>query len=224
MKYAAVFTLLAACLGLLAVESGGAAVLLLWPAASFLLFALAYAMAAPRLLGKRPDGRIAWWSWLLYAPVFLLLWGIWRVQSLLSREPPCQEVAPGLWLSRRLRAHELPAGIGLIVDLTAEFPAARGLVGDREYLLLATLDGRAPEETAFRAAIDRVTRSPCPVLVHCAMGHGRSAALAAAVLLARGLARDAREAEGLLRKVRPGVRLNAGQRGLVQRYSGARAE
>ena len=213
MPYAAVFTLLAACLGLWAVSLGGWALALLWPAVSFLHLALAYAFAKPTLLGKRPDGRFAWWSWLTFGPVFLLLWTIWRLQRLLSREAPSHEVAPGLWLGRRPSVREIPGDVVLVVDLAAEFP---GVMIGREYLLLPTLDGIAPEGAAFRAAVARVAGCCSPVLVHCAMGHGRSATLAAAVLLARGLVRDARQAEARLREVRPGVRLKPGQRRLLR--------
>jgi protein-tyrosine phosphatase len=215
MKYALVFAALAGYLGVLAVALGGWAYLLFWPAVAFLLFAVAYACARPGLLGKRPDGRLAWWSFVLFGPVLALLWAVWHLQRLLSRQPACHEVAPGLWLGRRPFARELPAGVALVVDLTAEFPAARGLTIGREYVVLPTLDGAAPPEPGFTALVERVAGSAGPVYIHCAMGHGRSATLAAAVLVARGLAADAHEAERLLRRVRPGVRLNPGQRRLL---------
>ncbi len=220
MHYAVFFTFCASCLVVSAVHHGGWAYLLCWPAVSFLLLALAYVAARPSLLGKQPDGRLAWWALLGFAPVLLLLWTIWHLQRWFSREPPCQEVAPGLWLGRRPFAHEVPADVRWIVDLTAEFPASRGLLAGRDYLLVATLDGLAPEEAAFRAAVNHVAALASPVLVHCAMGHGRSATVVAAVLLARGIARDVREAEEQLRRVRPRVRLNAGQRRLLRRVQG----
>jgi hypothetical protein len=58
MRYAIVFTMLAALL-LNAAFIGGWAWLLAWPAVSFLVVAIAYAGAGPGLLGKRSDGTIA---------------------------------------------------------------------------------------------------------------------------------------------------------------------
>src|SRR5262249_57050354 len=176
MKYAAVFAALACYLGVLAVALGGWAYLLSWPAGAFLLFAAAYAGAGPDLLGKRPDGRLAWWSLVLFGPVLALLWAVWHLQRLLSRQPACHEVAPGLWLGRRPFARELPAGVALVVDLTAEFPAARGLTIGREYVVLPTLDGAAPPEPGLTALVERVARSVRPVHIHCAMRHRPAAA------------------------------------------------
>ena len=59
------------------------------------------------------------------------------------------------------------------------------------------------------------------VFVHCANGHGRSAAFAAALLLRRGLARDVAEAMGIIRRARPACRLNPVQTALAGRYAPA---
>jgi protein-tyrosine phosphatase len=217
MRYAIVFSVLGFYLIGLAVVLGGWVYLLGWPALGFLLLAIAYAGAGPALLGKRPDGRLAWWAFVLFGPVLFLLWTVWHLQRLVSREAPCHEVAPGLWLGRRPFAHEIPAEVMLIVDLTAEFPLPCGLGQGREYLVLPTLDGIAPDEARLRALVVRVANSAGPVYMHCAMGHGRSATLAAAVLVFRGLAVDPREAEKRIRRVRPGVRLNSEQRAVLIR-------
>jgi protein-tyrosine phosphatase len=58
---------------------------------------------------------------------------------------------------------------------------------------------------------------PGAVYIHCAVGHGRSATVAAAVLLARGLAANPREAVALLRRSRPLVRLTRVQRCVLER-------
>lgn len=51
-----------------------------------------------------------------------------------------------------------------------------------------------------------------PVLVHCAHGHGRSATVLAAILIADGRAAGVAEAEALMQAQRPRVRLNRRQR------------
>jgi protein-tyrosine phosphatase len=217
MKYALTFGALAVYLAVLACALEGACWLLLWPAVSFLALAAAYAGLGPRVFGKRLDGSLAPWAVLLLLPYLALSWLVWHVQRRLSREDPCNEVAPGLWLGRRPFAHELPAGVLLVVDVTAEFAVPRWLRGRYRYLCLPTLDTFAPDEAALVALVGHVAASAEPVYVHCAQGHGRSAVVVAAVLLARGLARDAAEAETLLRTARPGVRLKASQRRLLER-------
>ena len=61
-----------------------------------------------------------------------------------------------------------------------------------------------------------------PVYVHCALGHGRSALVTAAVLLRRGIVGDVRAAELHLRERRPGVRLKGVQRRLLERMFDSR--
>jgi protein-tyrosine phosphatase len=150
-------------------------------------------------------------------PYLLLTWFVWHVQRLLSREACCNEVAPGLWVGRRPSARELPPDVGLVVDLTAEFAAPRRIHHGRTYLCLPVLDAYAPSEEALRQLVQKVVAWPGAVYVHCAAGHGRSAMVAAAVLLTRGLAADVKQAEGLLRRARPGVRLTPAQRRLLRR-------
>jgi protein-tyrosine phosphatase len=203
-----------------AVGDGAAYWLLLWPAVSFALVAAAYGGAGPRVFGKRPNGTLAAWAVGLLLPYLGLTWLLWHLLRLLSRERCCHEIVPGVWLGRRALNHELPAGIELIVDLTAEFPRPPGPAAGRAYVCLPTLDATAPGEEGFRELVRRLTAWPSPVYVHCAAGHGRSATVVAGLLLARGLAADARQAEATLRRIRPGVRLNRAQRALLERTAG----
>lgn len=217
MKYVVVFTLVAVYLLSLALLLQGWAYLLLWPCLAFALLALAYAGVGPRVFGKRSDGKLAWWSYVLFFPVLVLLWTIWHLQRAFSREVPCHEIIPGLWLGRRPLAHELPPQVQLVVDLTSEFPVARGVRTGREYLVLPTLDGTAPPEMDFLALAQKLASHDGISYIHCAAGRGRSAALVAAILVMRGLARDVRHAEEQMRTIRPGVRLTPPQRRLLAR-------
>src|SRR5262249_35360777 len=151
----------------------------------------------PRVFGKQPDGRLAWWALVLLGPFLVFAWVAWLFSSRLNREPACHEIVPGLWLGRRLGARELPSGVGLGIDLTAEFPEPRGVTTGRLYRCLPTLDCLAPEESTVRLLIEETARHEGGVLIHCAAGHGRSALVAAGVLLVRKLAGDVREAEDL---------------------------
>jgi protein-tyrosine phosphatase len=68
---------------------------------------------------------------------------------------------------------------------------------------------------AFAALAREVAAVSGPVFIHCAAGRRRSATLAAAVIIARGLARDVDAAEALMKLKRPVVRLGQQQRALL---------
>lgn len=222
MKYAVALPVLGFTLLLLGWRLGGGAGawLLAWTGASFGAVGAGYAGLGPRVLGKRPNGTLAWPNVVALLPYFALTWGLWHVQRLLGREPNWAEVAPGLWLGRRpVGAHELPPGVVLVADLTSEFGAARNVRRLAAYRCLPTLDAAPPPDSrAFDDLVRALAASPGPVYVHCALGHGRSALVVAAVLLARGLAKDANEAEAQVKAARPGVGLNKAQRAFLSKW------
>jgi len=189
-----------------------------WGGAAFTTSGLAYATGAPWLLGKGTNGHIRTVAFVALLPYFLLTWTRWLLEWGVLRETAWDEVAPGLFLGRWPGGGRLPAEVGLVVDVTAELPAAR-IGRSREYTCLPTLDATAPEPRAFATLARRIALSSVPVYVHCALGHGRSATLAAAVLLLRGRASDVPEALGQLRAVRPRVRLEACQRRLLESFA-----
>jgi protein-tyrosine phosphatase len=219
MAYGLAFFLFGVALTYQAFRLGGGWLVLLWPAASFFVVAAAYATARPRWLGKRQDGRLSLPVQSVLAPFTAFSWTVAQGHRVLRRGPAACEVAPGIWLGRRARPHEIPAGVCSVVDFTAEFWEPAGVRKDRRYLCVPTLDSTASDEGAFRAALDCVAASDGPVYIHCAQGFGRSAALAAALLIRRGAARDADEAVAMLAKARPGVRLTRRQRDLVRRVT-----
>lgn len=219
MKYAVAFLFIAAALVYLAFHHGGIAFLLLWPAASLLIVAIGYAFAGSRVLGKDGQGRIAWWSRLLLLPYHLFVHTTWWVAKSISREPACAEVAPGVWIGRRVSEAELPPGVSMIVDLTSEFAEPRAVREKCTYICVPTLDAAALDDQAARAVIERIATSGEPVFIHCAQGHGRSGAFAAALLIKKGLARGVDEAVRLMQTRRPGVRLNSRQRQFVIRLT-----
>ena len=76
-----------------------------------------------------------------------------------------------------------------MLDVTAEFPETRAL-RDVEYLLIPLLDGSAPSAHELSRAIEFIAGSARPLLVHCAHGHGRSAVMIAAWMLANNCRRQ----------------------------------
>jgi protein-tyrosine phosphatase len=214
LRYGALFVILGVSIAALGALIGGAGLVLLWPALSFTLVGLAYFADRPTVLGKRADGTIAAWSLALLAPYALLALILMRAERLLSPEDAFNEVAPGLWVGRWPRARELPAGARRVVDLTAELVADRDIRARETYLCAPTLDGTAPDPDALRSLVARL-RDETGLFIHCASGHGRSATLAAALLIARGAASSPAEAEALMQKQRPGIRINALQKSAI---------
>ena len=166
-------------------------------------------------------GRLAPWSLLLFAPYHLALRSKLALQRSRSNEPLWNEVAPGWFLGGWPPSDgALPPGAGAVLDVTAELPrAAAG--GGREYACFRVWDTHAPSPAALDAAVRWARKQRAGgagVYVHCAHGHGRSAAVLAACLLDQGAATDVDGAVGVLRTARPRARLNHRQRGAVEAW------
>jgi len=198
------------------IQVGGFGVTLFWPGLSFSIVASGYFGLGPRVFGKRSDGTIAWYALVLLLPYFVYTWVVWRLVLLFSREDCYNRVSPELYLGRRALAHELPPEVATVVDLTSEFPEPKGVRTGREYICVPTLDACVPSN--FEALVERILDLSPPTYIHCAQGHGRSGTLVAALLMAKGTAKDADEAMSLVRTARPGVRLNARQEAFLQQY------
>lgn len=192
--------------------------ILCWCGVGFILVGLAYTRFGAGVFGKRLDGDRSWLNRIVLFPYLILIVVMWHLRHrVLSREETCNQVSPGIWLGRRPLDGELPSGITTVVDLTAEFsatPQARKL----KYMCVPTLDGCAPQDEDFYKLINALSLSREAVYIHCAAGHGRSAAVAVALLVARGLANDLNEAEGIVKNARPRISLSKPQRELLNRW------
>jgi hypothetical protein len=214
-RYAIVFGLLAAICSIGAFSSPLLISLLLaMSAAASLLVAVAYCWRKPQLLGKSHNGRLSVRSIAALLPYHVLNQLAFATYCRLDRTPPWQEIVPGLYLGRRLVAREaslMPAKH--ILDLTSEFPEPVPLRG-RDYSNVPMLDGVAPTISQLSEAVDslRASMREGATFVHCALGHGRSATVAAAFLLAEGHAATVDDAICIVRSKRPSVRLSRGQR------------
>lgn len=217
MKYAAAFIIFGIAFLSWAIALGGWAWLLLWPALSFALAAIAYGGGGPAVFRKRSDGRLPLTTLVLFAPFIGLNTVLWHLERRLRRGRPADQVTPTLYIGRRPLAGEVPAGVVRVVDLTAEFAEPRGVVsGAPRYISFPILDATGLDRSAFAALLDTLADDDVPTLVHCAQGHGRSAMVVCALLVRRGIASDVMAAEQIVRAVRPGVRLSARQRRAVE--------
>jgi hypothetical protein len=94
------------------------------------------------------------------------------------------------------------------------------------YLNLPVWDTHAPTPQAIDRAVAWALaerRAGRGVYVHCAHGHGRSATVAGAVLIASGAARDASDAVRVMQAARPRVRLNRRQAAALDGWLALRA-
>lgn len=217
MKYTFVFLSFGTYLTIISLGSGIVGCLIFWFGLSFMIVGAAYGWVGARVFGKRPDGKMAVWATGLLMPYLFLTWIIWHLQRMSSREKCCHEIAPGIWLGRRAFLQELPENISLIVDLTAEFPEVKNVISGKTYICMPTLDTLAPDKETFLEVIDQISTWQGDIYIHCALGHGRSATVAAATLVAKGLAMNVNQAEEMIKKVRPSIVLSKAQRQLLQR-------
>lgn len=214
IRYGSLFVILGLSIATLGVIAGGPSLALGWPALAFVVVGVAYLRGTPALLGKRRDGTHAPWAFALVGPFLAFAWAVVRLERAISREDAFNEVAPGLWVGRFPRGAELPEGVRWVVDLTAELSAEEAVRRREGYLCEPVLDATAPEITVLQTLVARLSREP-GLFVHCASGHGRSATLAAALLIARGEASSADEAVARMKQQRPRIQLTPMQKATV---------
>ena len=208
-KLAAAYLLGAAILTAGAVAFRPWGLLLLWPAVSLTLVGLGYAGLGVDVFRKK-DGRLSPSARLLLAPYLAGVRLSLRLQTL--GQPPFHEVLPGLRLGRSLGEAEArrasASGVTAVLDLTAELDRPRAF-RDLRYLCLPVLDLTPPTSDALTVATRfiRDERAKGTVYLHCALGYGRSAAVAAAYLVSEGLVATPEEAIRRLGAVRPGIAL-----------------
>lgn len=214
--YAGAFALLGGMLAASAVRGGGWGWWLLWPSLSLLLLATGYAGVGARVLGKRPSGTLATWAKILHSPNLIYASLVWNLVRLASREPPISRVDDRLFLARRLTSAEMREDVAHIIDLTAEVDEPAGLRNHPGYICMPILDAGIPDAEAMKRVIERVRSNS--VLVHCAMGHGRTGLFALLLLAHRGQAESVAEGLAILSRSRPGIGLNRAQEQFAYEY------
>jgi hypothetical protein len=218
-KFSAVFLALAAALFWLGAKQGGGIVTVVCfsAAAGFLGLSLSYLLSWPGLLGKARNGRLLGSSYLLFWPYHLHGYLALVASRLVLREPPFNEIVPGLFLGSRLLPGDgkflATARLAGVLDLTSEFCETAFLRHAGAYLCIPLLDRTAPGAAELRKGVEfireRLKRGP--VYVHCAQGHGRSTTFVVAYLVASGQAASLEAAFELARSKRPRVRLSSSQ-------------
>jgi hypothetical protein len=217
MNYRHLLTLLGVALIVLGLIEGGWFLAAVWLGCDFLILGVAHGRGSHRVFGKRADGSLPIWSWLLFFPLLSYATAVWHFIRLFSREPAHNVVTEQLVVGRRLLAFELDGEYDNYVDLTAEFSEPSAIGHSSSYRSFPILDGAAPTPEALRAVV--ASLRPGRTFIHCAQGHGRAGLFTLAVLLNAGVARSVEDGLRMLSSVRPGIRLSRDQHRCIQTYA-----
>lgn len=194
--------------------------LLVWSGLSMSIVSAAYIFEMPSIFRKNNDGKIAWWIRWAFIPFFLgiRLYNTWAIKR--DKVDPIQQVGEGLYVSRRLLPSDLSflqsQNITCIVDVTAEFSGLESAMTSEEFHYLNTpvLDHQAPKLRKLKHAlnwIDTQISQSRSVVVHCALGRGRSVFVVAAYLLAKNPSLSVEQVLKNINDVRSTAQLNKKQ-------------
>ncbi len=146
------------------------------------------------------------------------LYNTWAIKR--DKVDPIQQVGEGLYVSRRLLPSDLSflqsQNITCIVDVTAEFSGLESAMTSEEFHYLNTpvLDHQAPKLPKLKHAlnwIDTQISQSRSVVVHCALGRGRSVFVVAAYLLAKNSSLSVEQVLKNINDVRSTAQLNKKQ-------------
>lgn len=215
---AAAYACGAALFAWLAVSSGGAGWLLLWPSGALAIVAGSYAAGDVRVFGKSDRG-MGWPSRWLLAPYLVGAWINSRAWT--RRTAKAHLVADGVWIGRAPSRRETHT-LGSLVDVSAEMPLEPGPI---PYRAVPMLDLVLPGPSRIEAAVEAIeaTRAHRPTLVSCALGYTRSALAIAAWLVATDRAPSVESAVRTVREARPGAKLTARHVATLEAWADARA-
>ena len=200
-RLARIYTTAGVVAAALGIWIGGAGVWLLWPAVSLLLVAAFYSVIGPMGFRKSSEGHMNVAAQWFLAPYVVGAWINSRLWT--SRDATPARVLDHVWIGRFPSKDDLNhCGALSVVDLTAELPA--GAPG-YAWHCIPMLDLVTPSAAALRDAAKQV--DSClkngPVLVCCALGYGRSAAVLVTWLLRSGRAGNIEDAVALVKYARP---------------------
>ena len=168
-------------------------VALFWIGASLSTVSAAYLLKRPGIFRKKQNGTIPLYIRWLFIPFLfgVQLYNTWARKN--DFVPAIQKIDDNLFLACRLFPSDMPElkrnGIKAILDVTAEFDgldwSANG--EDLAYLNLPVLDHQSPLPEQLVQAINwiKAHTESGGVVVHCALGRGRSVLIVAAYLLSQ---------------------------------------
>ena len=200
--------------------------LLWWGAFSLTAVSFAYLFNYPDLFRKREDGSIPFYIRWIFIP-FLLGTGAYNTWARKhDKVPAVQKINDNLYLACRLSGKDIELlqqeGVTAILDVTAEFDGLdwTAYQYDCVYLNLPVLDHTSPTPEQLNTAINWIQQNIAEgrkVVVHCALGRGRSVMTVAAYLLARDNTLSVLDAMNQIQSIRQTARLNKHQLAALKR-------
>ncbi|MBU2977006.1 diacylglycerol kinase family protein [Alteromonas sp. C1M14] len=191
-----------------------------WIFFSLSAVSFAYIFNYPSLFRKREDGTIPFYIRWLFIP-FLLGTGAYNAWARKHDEVPAiQRIETDLFLACRLSNNDVETlkqqGVTAILDVTAEFDGLdwSAQFMDCHYLNIPVLDHTSPTTEQLNTAINWIAqqiKDDRKVVVHCALGRGRSVLIVAAYLLAKNPQLSIDDAMGQIQQIRSTARLNKKQ-------------
>ncbi len=201
--------------------------ILYWISASLAVISIAYLIKMPSIFRKNSDGRIPLYINVLLWPFIAGVYIYNGIARKLDKTPKIHKIGKGLFVATRLNTQDFISGdisdIHAIVDMTAEFSALDwgSTALELDYLNVPTLDHQTPDLDSLQQAItwiDNHISNGNNVVVHCALGRGRSVFVAAAYLLAKNPHLSVREVLDNISRVRTQAGLNKKQLRRLAQY------
>jgi diacylglycerol kinase (ATP) len=210
------------------VDSVYFAIVFFWSALSLTLVGGAYIFDIAKIFRKRENGVIPLYIRWAFVP-FLLgaqLYNAWSRKH--DKVPPIQEINEHLFLACRLFPSDISTlkenGITAILDVTCEFDGLEWSTTQENihYLNIPVLDHSVPTHSQLNQAINWIhhhIQNDRRVVVHCALGRGRSVFVMAAYLLSQNKDADVHQVLAQIKETRATANLNKRQlRHLAKRH------
>ncbi len=197
-----------------------ASIFLWWTSFSLAVISVGYWANNHQIFRKRSNGSIPLMVRAILWPALLGAAGYNHWRRYTDKGPAFHSIADKLYVGSRLfqkDVHQLrDQGIVAILDVTAEFNGLNWSQDNSDlfYLSIPILDHRTPSNEQVHKAINWIhnhIKNERPVIVHCALGKGRSVLTCAAYLAALNPDKSIHEIINSIQKIRSVARLNATQ-------------
>ena len=192
---------------------------------AFIGVGVAFWLEKPRFFLKKSSGSRSFISYLLFWPYFTLNALVLSLFRVFSQENAFDEIIPNLYLGCQLGILDYPQftaqKIKSTLDLTCEFSEVGFIRYNKNYLCIPLIDTKAPTLYQLNEAVTWIMTQleEGAVFVHCALGHGRSATVIAALLLKRGIVNDPKQAIEFIKTKRAKVNLHPKQLNVLMQFA-----
>lgn len=203
------------------------ALFFIWVAMAAVYFGIGYLSGYGEILLKSSQGRLPGVIKAILFPILIvtLVYNYFMRQA--DPNPPVQKIREGLYLGRRLFPTDIPllkeTNIGAILDVTVEFDAlgSKRLSELAEYLNIPVFDHSRPRSGQLHKAIRWIheqRREGKNVLIHCALGQGRSVAVLLGYLIFLERSKSLQEHMESIKEVRTTAQPNRQQLAMLEKF------